>query len=78
MKSKNGTLVTTFRNTSGEENLYVRFVYGPLTISNHTQGKVSGPMNDDSINMIHTSQISTKEGLNEELEGGFRSSKAIN
>ena len=32
-------------------------------------------MNTDTINMIHTSKQSTKEGLNEELDGDFRPSK---
>ena len=48
-----------------------RFGYGPLKICNNTLGKVSGSMNADSINMMHTSQQSTKEDLNEELEGYF-------
>ena len=32
-------------------------------------------MNADSINMMHTIQQSTKEGLQEEIKGGFISSK---
>ena len=32
-------------------------------------------MNADPIIMIHTSQTSTKEGLNKELEGDFRFKK---
>ena len=35
-------------------------------------------MNKDPVNEIHTGQQSTNEGLNKELEGYFRSSKAIN
>ena len=40
----------------GEENTYVRFGYGSLKICNRTQGQVSGSMNADPINMIHTGQ----------------------
>ena len=32
---------------------------------NHTQGQVSGSMNADPIDMVHISQESTKEGLDE-------------
>ena len=35
-------------------------------------------MNADTINIIHTSQQPIREGLDEELEGDFISSKAIN
>ena len=35
-------------------------------------------MNNDHINGVYTSQISTKEVVCKELEGYFRSSKAIN
>ena len=76
--TKNGTLDTAFHKPEGEENLYVQFGYVPLKICKHTQGKVSGSMNADPINMIHTSQQSTKEGSEEELEGYFRSSKTTN
>ena len=48
--------------------MYVRFVYGPLTICNHNRVQVSGPMNSDPINMIHTSQKLTKEGLKKNLK----------
>ena len=65
-------------NLRGGENPYVRFGYSPLTICNHTQGKFSVSMNTDPINMIHISKQSTKEGLNEELEGHFQSIKEIN
>ena len=58
--------------------MYVCFGYDPLTICNNTQGKVLVSMNSDTINMIHTSKKSTKEGLNKALEGDFRSIKAIN
>ena len=34
-------------------------------------------MNADPENEINTSQQSTKEGLNEELEGYYRSGKSI-
>ena len=44
----------------GGLNKYVWFVYGPLTVCNHTQEKVSGSMNFDQLNMIHTNQQSTK------------------
>ena len=33
--TKTGTLVTTLHKPAGESNLYVRFGYVPLTISNH-------------------------------------------
>ena len=62
--TKTGTLATNFNKPAGEANPYVRFGYGPLTIFNHTWGKVSGSMNADPINMIHKSQKQTKEGLN--------------
>ena len=55
----------TFHKPAGEENPYVRFGYGPLTICNHTQGQVSVSMHADPINMIQTSQKSIEEGLNE-------------
>ena len=55
--------------------LYVRIGYGPLNICNQTQGHVSGSINSDIINMIHTSQKSTKEGLNKDLEEDFSKSK---
>ena len=44
------TLVTTFHKAAGEANLYAHFGYNPQTISNNTQGKVSGPMYDYWIN----------------------------
>ena len=58
--------------------LYAQFGYVPLKNFQHTQENVSGPMNDDPINMIHTSQLSTKEDLNEELDGYFRSINKTN
>ena len=58
--TKNSTLATTFHNPEGGENPYVRFGYGQLEIFNHTQREVSRSMNADSIDMIHTSQKSTK------------------
>ena len=63
----------TFHKPEGEANTYVRFGYIPLTICNHTRGQISGSINADQIHMIHTSQKSSKEGLNEELEVYFRS-----
>ena len=39
-----------------EENLYVQFGYGPKKIFNIIRGEVSGSMNADTGNMIHTSQ----------------------
>ena len=41
--------------------------YGPPTILYHTRGQVSGSMYADTISMIHTSQKSTKYGLNKEI-----------
>ena len=41
----------------------------------NTEGKYSGSINPDPINMIHTSQKSTKEGVNEDLEEYFINSK---
>ena len=70
--TKTVTLVTTFHKPAGKENPYVWFGYGPLTICYHTQGKVSGSMNANPINKIHTSQQSTKEVPNKELEGYLR------
>ena len=76
--TKTGTLVTNFHKAAGEANPYVWFEYIPLKICNNNRGQVSVSMNADPINMIHTGQESTKEGLIEELERYFRSSKAIN
>ena len=70
--TKTGTLTTTFHTPVGKANLYVRFGCGPLEIFKYTRGQVSGSMNTYPINMINTSQKSTKEGLNEEFEGCFR------
>ena len=74
--TKTGTLSKTLQKRMGEANMYVRFGYVPLTILNHIRGQVSVSMNADIINLIHTSQQSTKEGLKEELKGYFRSIKA--
>ena len=65
---KTGILATNFHKPVGESNPYVWFGYGKLIICNHTQGQVSVSMNTDPIDMIHTSQQSTKEVLNEVLE----------
>ena len=54
--TKTDTLVMIFQKPAGEENPYVQFGYGLLTICNHTQGQVSGSMKYYPINMIHTSQ----------------------
>ena len=58
--TKTGTLATTVHKLTEEENQYVWFGYSPLTIQNHTQGKDLGSVNNDPINMIHTSQKSKK------------------
>ena len=50
--TKTDTLATTFHNTMGEVNPYVRFGYGPQTICNQTQVKVSISINADPIDMI--------------------------
>ena len=76
--AKSRTLATTLHKPTGEENLYVQFGYVPLTIFNHNQGQISGLMNSDPMNMIKTSQQSIKEGLEEWVEGDFRSTNAIN
>ena len=73
--TKTRSLATTFIIPAEEAKPYVRFGYGPLTIFNHTQGQFSGSMNDDPINTIHTIQQYTIEGLSEELEVSFISSK---
>ena len=72
--TKTSTLATNFHNPVGGSNPYVRFGYGPLAICYHTQGQVSGSINADPINMIHTIKQSTEKGLNKDLEGYFRSS----
>ena len=54
--TKTGTLATTFHKPSGEANLYVHFGYVALKIYNHTPVQVSGSINTDPINMIHTIQ----------------------
>ena len=50
--------------TCGESNRFPQFLYLPLTTWSHTQGQFYGSMKVDPINMINTSQQSTKEGLN--------------
>ena len=70
--TKTGTLATTFHKPAEEANKYIRFLYTPLTICNHTQGKVSGPVSADTINMIQKSQQLTKQDLNQDIEGYFR------
>ena len=75
---KTVTLTMSFHKPASKANMYVQFGYDPLIIFNQTRGQVSGLMNSGSINMIHTCKKSTKEGLNEELDGDFISSKAIN
>ena len=62
--TKNGTLSMTFHRLLGEENPYFRFGYGLMTIFYHTQGQVSGSINSDTMNIIHTRQQSTKDLLN--------------
>ena len=52
-----------FHKPAVEENIYVRFVYAPHTIYNHTQGQVPVSMNADPVNEIYTSQKSMKVGL---------------
>ena len=69
-----GTLTTTFYIPAGEANPCVRFGYGPQTIFNHTRAQVSGSMNSDPINIMHTNQQSTKGGMKKELEVDFISS----
>ena len=54
----------TLHKPEGEADPYLRFGYGPLTILNLTWRQVSGSMNDDPINIIYTSQKSSKEGFN--------------
>ena len=53
--ANNDTLATTFHKPAGEANTYAYFGYGPLKICNKTLGQVSGSMNADPINIIHTS-----------------------
>ena len=61
--TKKETLSMTLHKPTGEENMYVQLGYSPLMILNHICGQVSGSMYTDTINMIHTSQQSTKYGL---------------
>ena len=44
------TLAKTLLEPTGEENLYVQFVYVQQKICNHTQGQVLVSMNTDPIN----------------------------
>ena len=67
--AKTGIFTITFHKPVGEENPFVQFRYIPMKICNHTQGQLSGSIEAYPINMIHTSQQSTKEVLNEEFEG---------
>ena len=76
--TKTGTLATTSPKPVRVANWYVWFGYNPLKNCYHIRGKFSTSINADPINMIHEIQQSTKEGLNKELEGYFKSSKAIN
>ena len=66
---KTGALTANFHKPAGEENLYVQFGYVPQKKFNHIQGQVSGLMNADTINMIHTQVINKIYVFNEELEG---------
>ena len=65
--TKTGTLAMTFHKYEGAVNPFVWFVYFPLEFCNHTLGQVSGSMNADPINMIHTGQKPLKYGFNKEL-----------
>ena len=76
--TKTDTIKTTFHKHVGEKNTCDRFGYGQLKICNQNQGHVSGSMKAYPMNMIQTSQQSTKEGLDIELAEDFISSKAIN
>ena len=58
--TKTSTLDRILHKYVGGANPYFRFGYVPLTILNHTQGQFSGSMNADTMNVIHTSQQSTK------------------
>ena len=67
--TKNGTLATTFHKPAGEENLFVRFQYVPQKICNHIQGKISGSINADLVNVkyrsiIHDENMITKTPKN--------------
>ena len=64
-----------FHKPLGGVNLYVRFGYIPHKIWNHNRGQVSVSVNSDPVNVIYTSQQSTKIGFCEELEGYFGSIK---
>ena len=67
----------TFQKPVGGANLYIWCGYIQYTICNHIQRQVSVSTNSDPINMIHTNQQSTKEGLNKYLEVYFRSGDEI-
>ena len=54
--TKNDTLTMTLHRPAEEANPYERFGYGRLKICNNTGVQVSGSMNSDPINMLHTSQ----------------------
>ena len=70
--TKTGTLATISNKPAEDTNPYIQFGYDSLTIYNHTQGQVSGPMYADPINMIHTIKKSTNDALNEEHEGDYK------
>ena len=46
-----------FLNPEGEENMCIRFGYGPQTIFYHTQRQVSRSINSDTINKDKNSTI---------------------
>ena len=51
-----------YKKTVGEVNIYIRFVYAPNTICNHTQGQVLVSINADPEDAINRGQKSTKLG----------------
>ena len=57
---KTGTLANNFHNFAGESNAHVQFGYTSLEIFNKKQVQVSGSVNADPINMMHTSQQKTE------------------
>ena len=62
----------------GSKSICPVWIYPTENFQTKKQVQVSLSMNAVIVNEMHASQQSTKEGLNEELEEDFISSKEIN
>ena len=62
----------------GEANPHAQFGYGSYTITNHTWGKFSGSINDNTVKEKYTSQQQKNEIFCKELKGDLKSREKIN